>query len=291
MQVKDLVTQSATFLTNSETPRLDAELLICYVLNISKEQLVAHPEMEVSPEQAALIESYVEKRAQGIPVAYITNEKEFCGLPFYVDEYVLIPRPETELLVESALRHISKIVNKSEKSLRIIDVGTGSACIIISLAQQLKEKHPKIFERCSFVGVDVSEKAIEIAIKNAERHNLSNEIVFHQSDLLSDVNKDGNQQDVIIANLPYGAEGEETSLSTNFEPQAAIFAGQDGLSLYKKLLEQMKDLDVTAFFFEFGIDQSSPLKEITSEKYPDFTIKIHKDLAGIDRILAATIKK
>lgn len=209
---------------------LDADILLAHVCRIRKEELYAHLEAALSAHELAAYEDAVARRARGEPVAYIRGHKEFFGLVFAVDRRVLIPRPETEVLVEAVLAFV-----RASGRMRIADVGTGSGAIAISVAVH----EP----RARLVATDASADALEVARANARAHGVDGRVELRQGDLLTPV---GGTVDVVAANLPYLREdalahlpAERTSLL--FEPAAAVGAGPDGLALIRRCIAQLPE--------------------------------------------------
>ena len=207
----------------SDHPRLDAQLLVCHACSIELAKLFAHPEIQLSPREESLFRSCFSSRLQGAPFAHISGHKEFWSLDFTVNEHVLIPRPETELLVEVALHCAPK-----QKSLRILDLGTGSGAIAIALVRERSD--------CTVVAADVSEPALEIAKMNAERHGA--EITFVHSNWYE--NLGGDRFDVIVSNPPYIAAGD-ADLNVHvaqYEPALALISGASGLEALELIISQ-----------------------------------------------------
>lgn len=199
--------------------RLDAELILAHSFGKERTFLHAHPDYELGPAQIAQAGQYLQRRAQDEPLAYIIGSKDFYGRQFDVTPDVLIPRPETEALIEAA---------KRLKPAKILDVGTGSGCIAITLAKELPE--------AQITGVDISPRALEIAQKNAQKHHAK--VVFRQSDLLKGLSE-AEKYDLVVANLPYVDRnwpwlGSELA----FEPETALYAEDGGLELIKELIRQ-----------------------------------------------------
>lgn len=259
---------------------LESEILLAFVLHQERSYLLAHDRERLSPDAFQSFEKLAADRKAGRPISYITRDKEFFGLPFYVDERCLIPRPETELLVEMTLWEISRQKLRHPK---ILDIGTGSGAIAIALGHTLPD--------AKIIGIDISNKALEVAEINRKKFGLSN-VSFLQSDLLEKVTY--HDFDVIVANLPYIGEEKfsfvEKEVVEN-EPLAALFGGYDGLDLYRRLF---RDLALTRkqqrifaslkfFAGEFGFLQGETLtKEMN--KYFDQEPEFFQDLAGIDRL-------
>jgi len=214
----------AAQLASSPMARRDAELLLMHALGCDRAYLLTHPEMRMTAEQAALYQAWLARRARHEPVQYIVGEWEFFGLKFRVTPDVLIPRPETEHLVEAALARVDH-----DQPVRIADIGTGSGAIAVALAHALP--------LARVTALDISKAALEVAQGNAQRHGLEDRIRFVASDLLGAVS--GEQFDMIVSNPPYVAENEELEAQVrDYEPTSALFAGPDGLDVYRRLIPQ-----------------------------------------------------
>lgn len=282
MTIKELLIEGSKRLSHSPSKDLDCEVLLGFVLGISREKLLGDFFWEVPGEDASLYFRYIDEVAGGKPVAYITHSREFYGLDFYVDERVLIPRPETEGVVEEALGFLKGNVSKfTGRDAVILDIGTGSLCITAAIL--------KNFENAFGFTVDISEKALEVAAMNREYHGLETRCQIFQSDLLSNV--DETKFDVIVANLPYVGVGEGNLLDKNvedFEPGSALFGGGDGLELYKKLIQEIneKKVEFDLLVCEFGFGQEASVRELLNKNFDQgkFKWEIKKDLAGIPRI-------
>lgn len=283
MTIKELLIEGSKRLSRSPSKDLDCEVLLGFVLGISREKLLGDFFWEVPEGDASLYLRYVDEVASGKPVAYVTHSREFYGLDFYVDERVLIPRPETEMVVEEVLGFLRENVSKfAGRDALVLDVGTGSLCITAAIL--------KNFENAFAYAVDVSEGALEVARMNREYHGLETHCEIFQSDLLSNVEE--REFDVIVANLPYvtdDASGELLSESVKkFEPGSALFGGGDGLELYKKLIQEIveKKVEFDLLVCEFGFRQAAFVRELLSKNFDQgkFGWEIKKDLAGIDRI-------
>lgn len=258
--------------------KLEDEFLICEALNLSKANLISHPEL-VESTNPKLLEFKKRKEAKE-PLAYIVGYQPFLGLNFLVDKNVLIPRPETELLVEEALKH----AKPENKHLSILDVGTGSGVIAVSIANAL--------DKVSITAIDISEGAIAIANKNAQFHNVINKIKFIKSDLFSCIPK-GTKFDLIVSNPPYIPSDEIETLQTgikDFEPRVAIDGGLDGLDIIKRIAGEVCYFlkDNGKLFLEIGFGQAKEIRKIL-KKNKFKNIKIIKDYAEIERIVMAMI--
>lgn len=275
----------------SQKDRLAAELIVGHVLGQSKEWVFAHPEYEFSSEQAERLAQLWQRFEKGESVAYLIGEKEFFGLKFKVDSRVLVPRSETEHLVEAILGLVKDIPEP-----RILDVGTGCGAIALALAHQLP--------RAQVFASDVSPEAIEVARENAERLGLSDQVSFFVSDLLESLPREELRPDVIVANLPYiGTEKFhfiEKSVN-EFEPHVALFGGSDGLDLYRRFFEQINCSTREAvegkgwrpqwILGEFGSLQKETLVEELARYFPLAQIEFHTDLAGLDRFFIVELPK
>lgn len=269
-------------LAGRETAVLDAEVLLCHVLGVNREYLIAHREEEVDKFICSLFGEYLKQMEGGKPIAYILGEKEFYGLNFFVDERVLIPRPETEHVVEKALDYL-RANDEVGRRFSILDVGTGSGCIPISIAHGFSETEGEI-EHVD--AVDISEGALEVAKVNVSQYSFENLIHVFQSDLLDAVEK-GEKYDLIVSNLPYIGESEglvEENVK-KYEPHAALYGGEGGLELYKKMFQQMREKGVgfEMMVCEFGFGQGDKMRELL-DKFFEQRWSIEKDHAGIDRI-------
>ncbi|MDP1845863.1 MAG: peptide chain release factor N(5)-glutamine methyltransferase [Candidatus Moranbacteria bacterium] len=276
-------------LRNSNLSPLDAEILLSFVLKKTKEYLLAHPEKKLTEPQARNFNSLLRRRRRGEPIAYLRSQKEFFGLDFFVDKNVLIPRPETELLVEEVINKISLLDPRFRKDdkLMLIDIGTGSGNIIISIIKNI----PAEFRRkIKFYATDVSEKALGIAKKNAKKHGIDKYIQFVQSDLLEFFFKKKvafMANTFIIANLPYVSPilYEKHRQGLRFEPKKALLSDNKGLRHYENLLKQIKKIlfIVHCSLFtvlEISPEQKTALHKIVKDIFPKAEISFQKDLAG-----------
>lgn len=275
--------------TSSPTARLDVELLLSNVLGYDDRiQLIMNYEKILEENQFKKFIALFEKRMNKMPMAYIFNEKEFMGFNFYVDENVLIPRPDTELIVEELIYHINKLTPKN-KDLKVLDMCVGSGAIIISSAKLINDK-----DNVSLYAVDISKEALSISKKNALNLNADN-ITFIQSDLFSSKNLDPlkGKLDIIVSNPPYIKEDVIESLESdvkNFEPMIALSGGQSGMDFYNKIIEDSREflkLD-GILIFESGHDQAEDI--IFKMKECGFTdIYSKKDIQGFDRMIAGKL--
>jgi release factor glutamine methyltransferase len=205
---------------------MNAELLLMFTLSCDRAYLYAHPERQLSSDEQSRYDQALSQRVQGVPAQYITGHQEFWGMDFIVSPAVLIPRPETEHVIETVLP-LSRTMTNS----RIADVGTGSGCIALALAKELPQSE--------IHATDISSDALEIARANAARHQLQSRIHFHQADLLQGLGS--NRFDLVVSNPPYVGESEEDQVQLEvrkFEPRDAVFAGPTGLEVVQRLIPQ-----------------------------------------------------
>jgi release factor glutamine methyltransferase len=232
VQLKLALTSAITRLTvdNVPSPRLNAELLLMFTLGCDRAYLFAHPERELTMKEQTRYQEALAERARGVPAQYITGHQEFWGMDLIVTPAVLIPRPETEYLIETVLT-LAADNGKSPNDLRIVDVGTGSGSIALALAKE--------FPQAEIHAIDVSEAALEIARANAARHQVEQRITFHQADLLTGLNL--GVFDFVVSNPPYVGESEEDQVQVEvrkFEPRNAVFAGHEGTEVISRLIPQ-----------------------------------------------------
>jgi release factor glutamine methyltransferase len=257
---------------SSKNPRRDAELLLAHLLGCDQVALVSHPERLLSPAEADQFERLIERRLASEPMQYIAGVQEFFGLRFEVSPAVLIPRPETEHLVEAALARLDR-----EADLRIVDVGVGSGAIAVALAHALP--------RSRVTAVDLSSAALEVARRNAQCHGVADRVTLLASDLLDAIN--GADFDAVVSNPPYVAEGEllEPQVA-NYEPRSALYAGPTGLEIYQRLIPQAAKVLKSGgwLMLEIGYGQSSALQRLLG----DWTdVSFLNDLQGIPRVVVA----
>ena len=237
MQLREALASAIACLAAEQvpSPRLNAELLLMFTLNCDRAYLYAHPERELAAEERTRYETALAERARGVPAQYITGHQEFWGMDLIVTPAVLIPRPETEHVVESVMElGCVKGTGGQEcppHTIRIVDAGTGSGCIALALAKELPN--------AEIHATDISAAALEIARANAARLQLQNRIEFHQGDLLTGF--ENNSFDVIVSNPPYVGESEEDQVQLEvrkFEPRNAVFAGPTGVEIIARLIPQ-----------------------------------------------------
>jgi release factor glutamine methyltransferase len=281
MQLKKAVDSAyQLFIANDvPSPRLNAELLIMFVLGRERAYLYAHPERELTPDEQTRYDEVIRERARGCPTQYITGHQEFWGLDLLVSPAVLIPRPETEHVVETVLELAKEYPFAGPGRLRMVDVGTGSGCIALALASELP--HAEI-QAC-----DISDEALEIARINAARLALGGKVLFRKSDLLTVY--DGEEFDFVISNPPYVGEADADKVQKQvreFEPRIAVFSGGEGLDIYRRLIPQVRTALRPGGWFvaEMGYSEEANVRDLLAG-WAD--IQVTPDLQGIPRVIAA----
>ena len=259
------------------SPRLNAETLLMFVLGVNRAFLYAHPERELTTEEKSRYDEVISQRAAGVPSQYITGHQEFWGLDFVVSPEVLIPRPETEHLVETVLELAREVPRP-----RIVDVGTGSGCIALALSNELKN--------AEVYGVDLSGDALEIARANAARLQLDGRVRFLRSDVLEAL-ADRSDFDFVVSNPPYVGHDEADKVQRSvfeFEPRMAVFAGDHGLDVIRPLIEQahvaLKPGGWLAV--EIGYSMRDAVLALLNPTMWDEPMVV-PDLQGIPRVIAA----
>lgn len=272
----------------SESPRLDAEVLLSHAAGVSRSQLLARLNEEAPADDVSRYRVFMERRKACEPVAYLTGMKEFWSLEFAVNRSVLIPRPETELLVEKGLAFLKA----QEGELSVLDLGTGSGCIAVSLAYEL-EKASRAF---SVLALDTSPDALETAAENAIRHGVGGDVVLLESNWFSELDPARDRFDLIVANPPYIATGDPVPSDLRYEPQEALFAGPKGTEVIEQLMEQVSAFLNSGgiFLCEIGADQRHVLEahfeEVQKRVRPHLGgISFYQDLAGRDRVMQVSL--
>jgi release factor glutamine methyltransferase len=281
VQLKQALSSAITRLTAEHvpSPRLNAELLLMFTLNCDRAYLYAHPERELNAAEQTRYDHALAERAHGVPAQYITGHQEFWGMDLIVTPAVLIPRPETEHVIETVLENVGRAPSPASP-LHIADVGTGSGCIALALAKEL----PK----AKIQATDISPAALEVARANAARHQLESRIQFHEADLLA--GPENNSFDFIVSNPPYVGESEEDQVQLEvrkFEPRDAVFAGPTGVEVIARLIPQAHAALKPGGWLVMEISGT------IAEKVEDLLggweeVRITNDLQGIRRIASAT---
>lgn len=278
MTVGQLLNEAFSLMGNDKM--LEAELALIHALGVDKVFLVVNKDLPVDENEASVFRSYVKRLSEGEPISYITNQREFYGLDFFVDKRVLVPRQETEEIVDRAVAFF-RSNTRGKKEYKVLDIGTGSGNIAISVAKTLDDM--PVFVS----GVDISDDAVEVARLNTAQHNMEDKVDIFESNLLSNVKGD-THFDVILANLPYIGTKENNFVEANvlkFEPGVALFGGDTGIELYEELFLALFEKNITfeLLIGEFGFSQADIVRELLN-KYFEKQYKIVKDLAGIERI-------
>ena len=278
MTIKEMLSKGMIMLkgSNIDSPKLKARLLLQHILNKPRQYLIVYDNKEVDKKEQWEYFVNIEKLANGVPLQHITHKQEFMKMDFYVDENVLIPRPDTEILVEEAI----KIAQKMNQP-KILDLCTGSGAIAISIAKNVPN--------AEIYAIDISQKAIEVAKKNAK--NLDAKIEFIKSNLFSKLEK--MKFDIIVSNPPYIKKEDINYLSQEVrkEPGLALDGGIDGLDFYRKIIKQaIEYLKLGSYLcFEIGFDQKDDVIDIIKKQDHYSNIYFKKDLCGNDRVIVTQV--
>jgi release factor glutamine methyltransferase len=257
----------------SETPTLDSQLILADLLGRPRAWVLAHPEFDLGPVEQRAFADKLARLADGEPLAYVLGWWEFYGRRFRVTSAVLIPRPETELLVERAL----DIIRIERRRLRVVEVGTGSGCVAVSLAAEVPGLH--------VTALDVSGEALAVCSQNARLHTVDSRVHLICGDMLAPL---AGPLDLVVGNLPYIASGELASLAVSRrEPKLALDGGPDGLGPIRRLLGQARELvaDGGTILLEIGAEQGSGALELGRAAFASGEVRVGSDLAGRDRLL------
>ncbi len=278
MRIRGALDQATAQLGNEgvESPRLDAELLLAHVLGVNRAALWTWPDRLLTPKELTRYRELVARRARREPLAYIIGRREFFGLEFAVNPAVLIPRPETELLVEHALR----LVRRWAPTPDIADVGAGSGAMAVALAVHLPQ--------ATVYALDASDQALALTAENARRHGVGDRVRCLLGDLLAPL---PGPVDLIVANLPYVATGEWEGLAPEirlYEPRPALDGGPDGLALIRRLLATAAPClrPGGALLIEIGADQGAAVTALARRHFPQAAVQLYPDYAGLDRLVA-----
>lgn len=292
MQLKAALDSAIVRLTaeNVPSPRMNAELLLRFTLGCDRAYLYAHPERELTSEEKSRYESSLAERSRGVPAQYITGHQEFWGMDLIVSPAVLIPRPETEHLVEAVLEILTSDLGAQgasatnpefrsrQSQVRIVDVGTGSGCIALALAKELPD--------VEIHATDISPAALEVARANAARHQLDRRIRFHHADLLAGIEA---PLDFVVSNPPYVGDAEEDQVQLEvrkFEPRTAVFAGSKGTDVIARLIPQARATLRPGGWLVFEI--SGAIEEEVRKLLKSWeNVQIKPDLQSIPRVAIA----
>lgn len=283
MNIKEVLASTVKYFKkhNIEEPRLDAEVLLAHILNKKRIQLYVDFDLPLQKEEMDKYRDLIYKRAHHVPVAYLTGIKEFMSLEFDIDENVLIPRPETEQLVENIIEYCQD--NKITEP-NIVDIGTGSGVIAISLAHYMNESR--------VLGIDISDTALRVAKKNIEKHQLGDRVKVVQGNILEPLIRIGKDNvDIIVSNPPYINERDMKELSKEVkkEPRLALVAGYDGLKYYRQIIPQAEKIlkGGGLLALEIGNKQGEEIKKLLQSSWHSIDIK--QDYAGYDRMIFAKL--
>lgn len=277
MTLKQALQQAREILQSQkiENTSLTAEVLLRHALNLSRVGLYQELDSVITPKETGIFQKLIERHIKGEPVAYIIGHKEFYGIDFNVDNRALIPRPETERLVDKALE-----IAKTREITTIADIGTGSGAIAIILALNL----PAI----KIYATDISAFALELTLQNCQRHNLLDKICILEGDMLEPLPE---PVDLIIANLPYVKESELNEPSIIYEPKLALNGGIDGLDQMRRFIPQVRSKlrRGGSLLMEIGLDQAGPVISLLQSCFPSARIEGFQDFNGIERIVLVQV--
>ena len=279
---------SAKIKNSTDSPYLDAQTLLAHITGLEKSYLMAHPEIELSPSQKKQVSEAVEKMNSNIPLPYVLGQWEFYGLNLFINQDVLIPRPETELLVEKALNWLEDNPDRR----RVLDVGTGSGCIAIAIADHIEDVR--------LIAGDISRKALKVARKNAKKFDVVDRVKFFCCDLFPPLDKGGWRRffdqggsnsfgaDLILANLPYIPSSTLKELDVyGREPSIALDGGADGLDLIRKFISLAPAYLAPGgrILMEIEENQGLAALSLAYDQFSEARIHLHQDLSGRDRFL------
>ncbi len=281
MTIKEALSKGMIILKNNnvESPKLKARLLLQYILKQTRQYIIVYDNKDISKKEQFEYFINIEKLTKGVPLQHITHLQEFMKMDFFVDENVLIPRPDTEILVEETIKIAQRM-----KAPKILDLCTGSGAIAISIAKNVSN--------AEIYAVDISEKALKVARKNAERLEVVKKVKFIKSNLFNEIGK--NKFDIIVTNPPYIKKEDIQYLSDEVqnEPLLALDGGLDGLDFYRKILNQAIDyMKFDGYIcMEIGYNQKEEVLELIKQnnQYTDTYSK--KDLHGNDRIIVTRVR-
>ena len=282
--IQNLLNQATQYLTEKgvDSPRLSAELLLSHILQMQRIELYTHFDKPVTKEQADRLQELAKRAGESEPIAYLIGRTEFYSLELEISPACLIPRPETELLVERAIEFLRKRTGIQF----VCDLCTGCGCIAVAIA--------KNFSHANIIATDISDAALEIAAKNIEKNNLQNRIKLLCGDLFDPIvpHLDVEKFDLIVCNPPYVSATEFEKLDKNvkdYEPKTALYAGADGLDIYRKIIRQVDDFlkPDGAIMLEIGYGQGQTVKELLEQTGAFSEIGIEKDFHNNDRIVIA----
>ncbi|CAM4069040.1 SAM-dependent methyltransferase [Bacillus manliponensis] len=280
MRLYEALKWASSFLRENGRDENAGELVLCHVLNTNRTGLMMNMREELTKEQEEMFRSFVQQHVAGQPVQYLIGHEMFYGRSFFVNEEVLIPRPETEELVLGVL---NRIQNKfGDKPLHVADIGTGSGAISITLSLENKNLH--------VYTVDIAKESIEVAKKNAE--TLGASVTFYHGDLLSPFYETDQKLDVVVSNPPYIPEEDWRGLSEvvkEHEPKRALVGGDDGLDFYRRFMDELPNVlqKEAIVAFEVGVGQGEDVKVLLEQTFPHAKVEVVFDINGKDRMVFA----
>ncbi len=280
-----LVTATETLrAAGSATPRLDAEVLLAHALERERSWLLAHPEEPMGPEDGRTYRALVERRAAGEPVAYLRGFKEWRSLRIRTDARALIPRPETELLLDATIDEVRARMARDDRALVAWEVGCGSGALVTALALRFREAI--VLGRLRLIASDASADALELTAENLDARGVAPLVDLALADLLAPAGTTLPRPDVVVANLPYvpSAEVAAAGGSLAFEPRAALDGGPDGLDVLRRMLRDASDRAApgATLLLEIGAGQAAAVEGLAPR---DATVETRRDLAGIERVV------
>ncbi|MEN1937163.1 peptide chain release factor N(5)-glutamine methyltransferase [Paenibacillus sp. 102] len=283
MRVYEALKWASSFLQENGRDENAGEIVLCHVLKTNRTGLMMNMREEISEEQEKTFMGFIHKHVDGIPVQYMIGYEMFYGRSFFVNEEVLIPRPETEELIVGVLNRIQSMFGKQE--LHVADIGTGSGAISITLALENKNLH--------VYTVDIAQESIEVAKENA--NTLGANVTFYHGDLLSPFYETGQKLDVVVSNPPYIPEEDWRGLSPvvkEHEPKRALVGGEDGLDFYRRFMEELPNVlqRKAIVAFEVGIGQGEDVKGLLQQTFPHAHVEVVFDINRKDRMVFAEME-
>ncbi|PFN07804.1 peptide chain release factor N(5)-glutamine methyltransferase [Bacillus cereus] len=283
MRVYEALKWASSFLQENGRDENAGEIVLCHVLKTNRTGLMMNMREEISEEQEKTFTEFIHKHVDGIPVQYMMGYEMFYGRSFFVNEEVLIPRPETEELIVGVLDRVQRMFGKQE--LHVADIGTGSGAISITLALENQNLH--------VYTVDIAKESIEVAQENANA--LGANVTFYHGDLLSPFYETGQKLDVVVSNPPYIPEEDWRDLSPvvkEHEPKRALVGGEDGLDFYRRFMEELPNVlqKKAIVAFEVGIGQGEDVKGLLQQTFPYAHVEVVFDINGKDRMVFAEME-
>jgi release factor glutamine methyltransferase len=283
--IKNALRWGVDYLKDSgvDSPKLDAEVLLMHSLNTDRINLHLISDKILNVKEREIYKGCIERRLKREPVAYIMGHKEFMSLDFKLTKAVLVPRPETEILVEETLREYAKKKDKSN-SIRILELGTGSGIIAVSLAKEIKH--------ITLVSTDISLEIIKVAVENAHLHKVNDKITFFVGRYLQGIKQKGNQFDFIVSNPPYLSKSDWESAQPEIrehEPPDSFLGGEDGMDFYRTIITDTSNLlsEDGCLILEVGIGQAEIVSDMIKKTASYSRVKLIEDLSGIKRVVKA----